>query len=69
MHDHHPTDAPPATGLLALELAEGAIGVDALAPDAAIALSVLLIIVAAVVVIGLGSRRLSGWNPSASAGG
>ena len=26
MHDHHPTDAPPATGLLALELAEGAIG-------------------------------------------
>ena len=38
-------------------------------PDAAIALSVLLIIVAAVVVIGLGSRRLSGWNPSASAGG
>ena len=39
MHDHHPTDAPPATGLLALELAEGAIGVDALAPDAAIALA------------------------------
>ena len=39
MHDHDATDAPPATGLLALELAEGAIGVDALAPDAAIALA------------------------------
>jgi len=39
MHDLDATDAPPATGLLALELAEGAIGVAALAPDAAIALA------------------------------
>jgi len=39
MHDHDATDAPPATGLLALELAEGAIGVDALAAGAAMELA------------------------------
>ena len=32
-------------------------------PDAAVALSILLIGVAAVVVLGLGSRRVSGWHP------
>lgn len=32
-------------------------------PDAALALSILLVIIAAVVVVGLGARRLSGWNP------
>ncbi len=31
-------------------------------PDAAVALSVLLIGVAAVIVVGLGARRLAGWN-------
>lgn len=39
MHDHDATDAMPATGLLALELAEGEIGNDALAADAAMALA------------------------------
>ena len=38
-------------------------------PEAAVALSVLLIAVAAVVIIGLGSRRLSGWSPPVNAGG
>lgn len=38
-------------------------------PQAAVALSMLLIAVAVVVVIGLGSRRLSGWNPSVSSRG
>jgi len=38
-------------------------------PEAAVALSILLIVVAAVVVIGLGSRRLSGWSPQVNAGG
>jgi molybdate transport system permease protein len=32
-------------------------------PEAAVALSILLVVVAAVVVLGLGVRRLSGWNP------
>lgn len=32
-------------------------------PDAAVALSMLLVVVAAVIVLGLGWRRLSGWNP------
>ena len=32
-------------------------------PDAAVALSILLVVIAAVVVLGLGVRRLSGWNP------
>jgi molybdate transport system permease protein len=32
-------------------------------PEAAVALSVLLVAVAAVVVLGLGVRRLAGWNP------
>lgn len=31
-------------------------------PDAAVALSVLLVVVAAVIVLGLGARRLSGWS-------
>ena len=31
-------------------------------PDAAVALSILLVAVAAVVVLGLGARRLAGWN-------
>jgi molybdate transport system permease protein len=31
-------------------------------PEAAVALSVLLIAVAAVVVVGLGARRIAGWN-------
>lgn len=31
-------------------------------PDAAVALSMLLVIVAAVVVVGLGSRLITGWN-------
>jgi molybdate transport system permease protein len=31
-------------------------------PQAAVALSMLLIAVAAVVVVGLGSRRISGWS-------
>ena len=30
-------------------------------PDAAVALSIVLVTVAAVVVIGLGARRLAGW--------
>jgi molybdate transport system permease protein len=34
-------------------------------PDAAVALSVLLIAVAAAVVIGLGSRRIAGWGRAA----
>lgn len=38
-------------------------------PQAAVALSILLIAVAAVVVIGLGSRRLSGWSPPVSGHG
>lgn len=38
-------------------------------PEAAVALSILLIAVAAVVVIGLGARRLSGWSPPVGAGG
>ena len=33
-------------------------------PDAAVALSILLVAVAAVVVLGLGARRMSGWNAS-----
>jgi molybdate transport system permease protein len=33
-------------------------------PDAAIALSFLLIVVAAVVVVGVGSSRLGGWSSS-----
>ena len=32
-------------------------------PDAAVALSILLVVVAAVVVLGLGVRRVTGWNP------
>ena len=31
-------------------------------PEAAVALSVLLIAIAAVVVIGLGARRIAGWS-------
>jgi len=31
-------------------------------PDAAVALSILLIAIAAVVVVGLGARRIAGWN-------
>jgi molybdate transport system permease protein len=31
-------------------------------PEAAVALSVLLIAIAAVVVIGLGARRITGWS-------
>ena len=38
-------------------------------PEAAVALSILLIGVAAVVIIGLGSRRLSGWSPPENARG
>jgi molybdate transport system permease protein len=38
-------------------------------PEAAVALSILLIAVAAVVVISLGARRLSGWSPPVNAGG
>ena len=38
-------------------------------PDAAVALSMLLIVVAAVVVVGVGWRRLSGWNAPVRAGG
>lgn len=38
-------------------------------PEAAVALSILLIAVAAVVVVGLGSRRLSGWSSPVGAGG
>ena len=34
-------------------------------PDAAVALSILLIAVAAVVVVGLGARRLTGWGADA----
>jgi len=34
-------------------------------PEAAVALSVLLIAVAAVVVVGLGARRIAGWNAGA----
>jgi molybdate transport system permease protein len=34
-------------------------------PDAAVALSVLLVAVAAAVVIGLGSRRIAGWGRAA----
>ena len=33
-------------------------------PEAAVALSVLLIAIAAVVVVGLGARRITGWNAS-----
>ncbi|WP_328356686.1 ABC transporter permease [Mycobacterium sp. NBC_00419] len=35
-------------------------------PDAAVALSILLVAVAAVVVLGLGARRLAGWNAPVS---
>lgn len=38
-------------------------------PEAAVALSILLIVIAAVVVLGLGSRRLSGWSPPVNAHG
>ena len=38
-------------------------------PDAAVALSMLLIVVAALVVVGVGWRRLSGWNAPVRAGG
>jgi len=38
-------------------------------PEAAVALSILLIVVAAVIVVGLGSRRLRGWNSPVNAGG
>lgn len=38
-------------------------------PEAAVALSILLIVVAAVVVVGLGSRRISGWSSPVNAGG
>jgi len=33
-------------------------------PEAAVALSILLIVIAAVVVIGLGGRRIAGWSAS-----
>lgn len=38
-------------------------------PDAAVALSMLLIAVAAIIVIGLGARRVGGWNPAGSPDG
>lgn len=38
-------------------------------PEAAVALSILLVAVAAVVVVGLGSRRLSGWSSPVGSGG
>jgi len=38
-------------------------------PDAAVALSILLVVIAAVVVVGLGARRLAGWSAAANAHG
>ena len=38
-------------------------------PDAAVALSILLVVIAAVVVVGLGARRLAGWSAASNAHG
>jgi len=38
-------------------------------PDAAVALSMLLVAIAAIIVVGLGSRRIAGWTSPVGSGG